>query len=100
MTEILSLRLTCLGHWELVFGIYLGFGIWKLEFYPYDRYERYMMTRREMNKLDTRIKTIKKAAQELKALSRRVPAVDRNAARILASVKMLEINISDVKDLL
>ena len=43
---------------------------------------------------------IKKAAQELKALSRRVPAVDRNAARILASVKMLEINISDVKDLL
>jgi hypothetical protein len=58
------------------------------------------MTRREMNKLDTRIKTIKKAAQELKALSRRIPAVDRNAVRILASVKMLEINISDVKDLL
>ena len=58
------------------------------------------MTRREINKLDTRIKTIKKAAQELKVLSRRIPAVDRNAARILASVKMLEINISDVKDLL
>ena len=58
------------------------------------------MTRREMIKLDTRIKTIKKAAQELKALSIRIPAVDRNAVRILASVKMLEINISDVKDLL
>jgi hypothetical protein len=42
---------------------------------------------------------IKKAAQELKALSGRIPAVDRNTARILASVKMLEINISDVKDL-
>ena len=58
------------------------------------------MNRREIGKIDTRIKAIKKAAQELKALSGRVPAVDRNAARILASVKMLEINISDVKDLL
>ena len=58
------------------------------------------MTRKEINKLDTRIKAIKKAAQELKALSGRIPAVDRNTIRILASVKMLEINISDVKDLL
>jgi hypothetical protein len=58
------------------------------------------MNRREIKKLDTRIQAIKKAAQELKALSGRIPAVDRNTARILASVKMLEINISDVKDLL
>jgi len=58
------------------------------------------MTRKEINKLDTRIQKIKKAAQELKALSSRIPAVDRNTVRILASVKMLEINISDVKDLL
>jgi hypothetical protein len=58
------------------------------------------MNRREIKKLDTRIQTIKKAAQELKALSGRIPAVDRNTARILASVKMLEMNISDVKDLL
>jgi hypothetical protein len=58
------------------------------------------MNRREIGKIDTRIKTIKKAAQELKELSGRIPAVDRNAVRILASVKMLEINISDVKDLL
>ncbi len=58
------------------------------------------MTRKEIQKLDTRIQKIKKAAQELKTLSRKIPAVDRNTARILASVKMLEINISDVKDLL
>ena len=58
------------------------------------------MTRKEINKLDTGIQKIKKAAQELKALSSRIPAVDRNTVRILASVKMLEINISDVKDLL
>jgi hypothetical protein len=54
------------------------------------------MTRREMKKLDTRIKSIKKAAEELKALSGGMQAVDRNAERILASVKMLEINVTDL----
>jgi hypothetical protein len=57
------------------------------------------LTRKEIRKLDTRIKMIKKATQELKHLSGGIQAVDRNAERILASVKMLEINISDVKDL-
>lgn len=54
------------------------------------------MTRREMKKLDTRIKAIKKAAEELKTLSEGMQAVDRNVERILASVKMLEINITDL----
>ncbi len=57
------------------------------------------MNRREIKKLDTRIKTINKAAQELKEFSNGIPAVDRNAERILASVKMLEINISDILEL-
>ncbi len=57
------------------------------------------MNRRDIKKLDTRIKTIKKAAQELNALSEGIPAVNRNTERILASVKMLEINISDVLDI-
>jgi prefoldin subunit 5 len=57
------------------------------------------MNRREIRKLDTRIKTIKKATQELKQLSGGIQAIDRNAERILASVKMLEINISDLIDL-
>ena len=57
------------------------------------------MNRREIKKLDTRIKAIKKAAQELKKSSRGIQAVDRNADRILASVKMLEINISELLDL-
>ena len=57
------------------------------------------MNRRELGKIDTRIKTIKKAAQELREFSGSIPAVDRNAARILASTKMLEINISDFLDL-
>lgn len=58
------------------------------------------MNRGVIRKIDTRIKTIKKAADELKELSAAIPAIDRNTARILASVKMLEINISDVKDLI
>jgi hypothetical protein len=57
------------------------------------------LNRREIKKLDTKIKAIKKAAQELKELSGRLPAVDRNVERILASVKMLEINVSDVLEL-
>ena len=58
-----------------------------------------IMSRRELRKIDTQIKTIKKATQELKQLSGGIQAVDRNAERILASVKMLEINISDLVDL-
>lgn len=54
------------------------------------------MNLREMKKLDTRIKTIRKAAQDLTELASEFPAVERNARRILASVKMLEINVSDL----
>jgi hypothetical protein len=54
------------------------------------------MDRKEMKKMDVRIKAIKKAAKELKVLSGGMQAVDRNAERILASVKMLEINVTDL----
>jgi hypothetical protein len=57
------------------------------------------MNRREIKKLDTRIKAIRRAAQELKKFSGGIQAVDRNVDRILASVKMLEINISDLLEL-
>ena len=42
------------------------------------------------------IQGIKEAANELKEVSSGIQAVDRNADRILATVKMLEINVSDV----
>ena len=58
-----------------------------------------MINRRGIKKIDTRIKAIRRAAQELKELSGEIPAIDRNAERILASVKMLEINISDLLEL-
>ncbi len=50
----------------------------------------------DLNEIDNRIRTIKKAAEELKQMSDNFPALNRGAARILASVKVLEINISDV----
>jgi len=52
----------------------------------------------ELIELDKQIQVIKQAAAELKKLSNGIQAVDRNADRVLASVKMLEINVSDVLD--
>ncbi len=43
-----------------------------------------------------KVQAIKEAAAELQNISGGIQAVDRNVDRILASVKMLEINISDI----
>ena len=53
-----------------------------------------------LTKMDEKIQAIKKAALELKELSGGIQAVDRNADRILTSAKMLEINVSDVLEIL
>ena len=52
----------------------------------------------DLEGIDEKIQLIKKAAQELKEMGKNIPAMDRNLLRILASIKMLEINISDVLD--
>jgi hypothetical protein len=49
--------------------------------------------------INARIATLKNTALELKALGADIPCLDRNTARILASLKMLEIGFSDVVDL-
>lgn len=49
-----------------------------------------------IDKMDRKIRSLRKAAEELKDLSGGIEAVNRNADRILASVRMLEINVSDV----
>jgi len=43
-----------------------------------------------------KIQLLKQTATELKRISGGIQAVDRNVDRILASIKMLEINISDL----
>jgi hypothetical protein len=46
-----------------------------------------------------KIRLLKQTAIELKRVSGGIQAVDRNVDRILASIKMLEINISDLDDI-
>jgi prefoldin subunit 5 len=46
------------------------------------------------------IAALKQTANELKRISGGIQAVDRNVDRILASIKMLEINISDLLEVI
>jgi predicted component of type VI protein secretion system len=54
----------------------------------------------KIDEMDVLIKRLRQLAEELKEKSGGIQAVDRNVERILANVKMLELNISDVRDLL
>lgn len=53
-----------------------------------------------IKKMAQKISSIKQEVNELKAMSGGIQAVDKNIDRILASIKMLEINISDLLDVL
>ena len=50
----------------------------------------------DLKKMNDIILCMKQRAEELKEIGSDFPAVDRNLVRIRASLKMLEINISDV----
>lgn len=53
-----------------------------------------------IKEMDNLIKELKQKAEYLKEISEGMQCVDRNCDRILASVNNLELNISDVVDLL
>lgn len=55
-----------------------------------------MEIQKNLTEIDTRIQLIKKTAEELNGMADEFPALARNTARILASLKMLEINVSDL----
>ena len=57
------------------------------------------MTDWNIEEMDELIQRLRHTAEELKEKSRGIQAVDRNLDRIMANVKMLELNISDVRDL-
>lgn len=46
--------------------------------------------------MTAKIEALKQTATELKAMANGIQAIDRNVDRILASIRMLEINLSDV----
>ena len=59
-----------------------------------------MMTRIDnLREIDDKIKTLRMTAEKLQELADNIPAVTSNTKRILAGIKMLEINISDCLDL-
>jgi hypothetical protein len=53
----------------------------------------------DLNEINAKIQRMKKTAEELNQIGEDFPAIARNTVRILASVKMLEINVSDLVDL-
>jgi hypothetical protein len=53
----------------------------------------------DLNTIHSIIQSMKNAAEELKSKSERFPALTKNLDRILANIKMLEINVSDIFDL-
>ena len=46
------------------------------------------------------IQEMRQVAEQLQKQGEGIQAVERNVARILASIKMLELNVSDVEELL
>ncbi len=54
----------------------------------------------DLKEMDRVIKELKEKARYLIEISGGMQCVDRNCDRILASVKMLELNISDVVEFL
>ena len=58
-----------------------------------------METPLDIQTMHAKIRLLQQTARELQALSDDVPAVARNTARILASLKMLEMNICDAVEL-
>ncbi len=54
----------------------------------------------DLKALDEKIQQLRTTAEEIDKLGAGIEAVKRNIVRILASTKMLEINISDVREVL
>jgi hypothetical protein len=58
------------------------------------------MSQYKIKEMDEKIKLLRKTAEELMAMGGEIEAVKKNLIRLLASTKMLELNISDAKELL
>ena len=57
------------------------------------------MDANKIAEMDELIRRMRQCAEELKEKDNGIQAVERNVDRILANIKMLELNISDVKEL-
>ena len=55
-----------------------------------------METQENLSEINEKIRRLKQTAQDLNRGADDFPALSKNTARILASIKMLELNISDI----
>ena len=53
----------------------------------------------DLKQINTKVQSMKDTAKELKHLGKDFPALTRNLVRIEASLKMLEINVTDLVEL-
>ena len=53
----------------------------------------------KVKEMDEKIQLLRKTAEELMVMGGEIEAVKKNLVRLLASTAMLELNISDVKDM-
>lgn len=53
----------------------------------------------DLDRINQKIQLMKQTAEELNRIGDDFPALARNTVRILASLKMLEINVSDLVEL-
>jgi len=57
-----------------------------------------MQKKSDLKEIDKKIRLLKKTSEDLIKIAENFPSVYRNCRRILASVKMLELNVSDIHD--
>jgi len=55
-----------------------------------------MIDNAHLTEIDEAIQRLRATALELQARAEGIPAVEKNTARVLASIRMLDLNISDV----
>lgn len=53
----------------------------------------------DLKEIHAKIQLMMDTAADLHRIGDRFPALEKNTARILASLKMLEMNVSDIVDL-
>jgi hypothetical protein len=58
------------------------------------------MNQTDLLQMADNICQLRQTAEALRAMGKKLPAVDKNTARILASIKMLELNICDPAELI
>ena len=53
----------------------------------------------DLNDMDEKIQLLKKISEDILEEADNFPSLSRNCSRILASIKMMELNVSDIEGL-